>query len=53
MSFVIVLSFVAALIALIAAALALVGVRIIRSRADDVPELQEKVKILEARVADF
>lgn len=53
MSFVIVLSFVAALIALIAAALALVGVRVIHSRADDVPELQEKVKILEARVADF
>ena len=46
MNFVIVLSFVAAL-------LALVGVRAVRSRAAAVPELQEKVKILEARVADF
>ena len=53
MNFVIVLSFVAALLALVAAALALVGVRAVRSRAAAVPELQEKVKILEARVADF
>ena len=42
-----------ALLALVAAALALVGVRAVRSRAAAVPELQEKVKILEARVADF
>lgn len=53
MTFVIVLSFVAALLALVAAALALVGVRVVRGKADDVAQLQEKVKILEARVADF
>lgn len=51
MSFLIVLGLVAAVIALVAAALSLIAVQGLRGNASRVPELVEKIKILEARVA--